>query len=297
MYCRCDYISLKCKLSWKWVATLALLEKNESNTMAAKSRRVTADWRHFGLWSQRHLLHISADAVEADFCCCLTGALPVGKGRQMEVVLKKHDRALRITQSLRALVGLFCFQTFYTKNLKKLERTQKRKSMYVPSLSEGPHTMPRSIKSMNWNHWIHVTVTARSLTLSALKRSLCFWLWIPTVTRHTGCLGAYRWLQHLVAVHQVAVVLISRLGIHNGDIWNDGNWGRKKKKGVNDFSWRLSALGKSLSQTYWTAVWLAAMPSWWLHLWRDPSPRYSWHGPCTDRFVRSGGSRSTAFAF
>lgn len=119
MYCRCDYISLKCKLSWKWVATLALLEKNESNTMAAKSRRVTADWRHFGLWSQRHLLHISADAVEADFCCCLTGALPVGKGRQMEVVSKKHDRALRITQSLRALVGLFyVFRRFILKTWK-----------------------------------------------------------------------------------------------------------------------------------------------------------------------------------
>lgn len=145
--------------------------------------------------------------------------------------IKKAWQSLENNTESQSSGGSFLwFQTFYTKNLKKLERTQKRKSMYVPSLSEGPHTMPRSIKSMNWNHWIHVTVTARSLTLSALKRRLCFWLWIPTVTRHTGCLGAYRWLQHLVAVHQVAVILISRLGIHNGDIWNDGNWGQKEKE-------------------------------------------------------------------
>ena len=50
-----------------------------------------------------------------------------------------------------------------------------------------------------------------------------------------------------------------------------------------------------LPWTYWTVVWKAVTQGWWKHLWRDPSPRCSWHGPCTGRFGRSEGSRSTAF--
>lgn len=90
-----------------------------------------------------------------------------------------------------------------------------------------------------------------------------FWLWVPTITRDAGGLGAPRRLQHLVAVHQVAVILISCLCIHDGNVWNDGNWGRKEK-GINLFSGEQGlaeiVLETYLSLTYWTEVWRAERP-------------------------------------
>lgn len=67
-------------------------------------------------------------------------------------------------------------------------------------------------------------------TLQAARSSLrLLWLGVPTITSHAGCLGACGGFQHLVAVHQVAVILVSCLCIHNRDVRNDGNWeGRRK---------------------------------------------------------------------
>lgn len=50
-----------------------------------------------------------------------------------------------------------------------------------------------------------------------------YWQMVPTITRDTGGLGACRGLENLIAVHQITVILVSCLCIHNGDIWNDGN--------------------------------------------------------------------------
>lgn len=54
-----------------------------------------------------------------------------------------------------------------------------------------------------------------------------YWQLVPTITRDAGGLGACGGLENLIAVHQITVILVSCLCIHNGDIWNDGNLGKK----------------------------------------------------------------------
>ena len=94
----------------------------------------------------------------------------------------------------------------------------------------------KRLHAEDWNNWTYATEIAHTLVNTStmsfffffircklLKVSLCFQLLVPTITRDAGCLGACRWLHHLIAVHQVAVVLVSRLCIHNRDIWNDRN--------------------------------------------------------------------------
>lgn len=64
----------------------------------------------------------------------------------------------------------------------------------------------------------------------SIQRRLLFWFWVLTISRDTWRFGTCWWFKHIIAVHQVAVILISCLCIHNWNIWNDRNWRQTENK-------------------------------------------------------------------
>lgn len=94
------------------------------------------------------------------------------------------------------------FYSVETSNRKKRKRERQRGTELGVLILRAPKGVPVPIIS------------------SVIGCFFCFW--VPTITRDTGRLGASWGFQHFIAVHQVAVILFTRLRIHNRNIRDDG---------------------------------------------------------------------------
>lgn len=81
---------------------------------------------------------------------------------------------------------------------------------------------------------------------------------LTSVIRNTGSLAAGWGAQDIVAVHEEALIVFSTLGVHNGDVWDDGNCRAERSK-PGPLAMASCPPSQPLPATHWTwaawAVW------------------------------------------